>query len=303
MSDTLGTYNFPTAGDYEIRAVIFENDGGSGGEVSARAGNVTLWDNNFKLIGDTVSGGLAIRSSSAGGGGGGSFSSVIGTNLLASMYNANPKQSCAFLRYAFNVPDIAAVGSLRMAVQYDDGFVAYLNGQEIARRNVPGGGLSYNATANSDRANGTVLQGEDIDVTAYKSALVNGGNVLAVHGVNYAANNGDFLMCPRLLNFATNAGALAYFVTPTPGALNTSAIYNRVSPVISSVPRGIYATSQNVQLTCPTPGATIYYTYDGSVPSPTNPRRRSGASPINLTIGSTRIVRTWPGKRGVIRAI
>ena len=36
MSDSLGTYNFATAGQYEIRAIIFENGGGSGGEVSAK---------------------------------------------------------------------------------------------------------------------------------------------------------------------------------------------------------------------------------------------------------------------------
>lgn len=298
MSDSIGTYNFASAGDYEIRAIVFENEGGGGGEVSARAGNHGSWNSGFRLIGDTGNGGLAIRSVPAGGSGSGGYSAMVGTNLLASMYNAAPAKSTVFLRYSFNVATPANVTTLTMPIQYDDGFVAYLNGQEIGRRNVPGGGLNYDATALQDRPNPEVLTGETLDVTPFKNQLVAGTNVIAIHGVNQAANNGDFFIRPQLVQASSTTGALSYFNTATPGGYNTAAVYNRVAPVVISLDHGFYTSSQSVQLTCATAGATIYYTYDGSLPGAANPASGSGASPINLTVNGTRVLRALATKAG-----
>ena len=52
-----------------------------------------------------------------------------------------------FVRVPFEVDDSEAIDRLNLSVDYDDGFVAYLNGTEVARRNAPEGGLSWNATA------------------------------------------------------------------------------------------------------------------------------------------------------------
>jgi hypothetical protein len=298
MSDSIGTYNFPTAGDYEIRVVIFENGGGSGGEVSARSGSASQWTSTFKLIGDTASGGLAIRSVPQGSGSVGGYGGLIGTNLLAPMYNASPKKSSVFLRYPFTVSNPATVNTMTLLMQYDDGFVAYLNGQEIGRRNVPAGTLNFNSVASSDRANATALIVEALDLTAFKNQLVTGTNVLAIHGLNSAANDGDLLMRPQVAQYTSTTGALSYFTAATPGTFNTAAVYNRVAPVIANVAHGFFATPQSVQLTCGTAGATIYYTYDGSLPSPTNPAAASGTSPVNLTINSTRVVRAVAIKSG-----
>lgn len=298
MNDSIGTYNFASAGDYEIRAVIYENGGGSGGEVSARSGSVGSWDASFKRIGDTASGGLAIRSNPPGGSGSGGYGSLIGTNLLASMYNSSPKRSSVFLRYPFTVANPATVSTLTLLMQYDDGFVAYLNGQEIGRRNVAAGTLNFDAIASGDRPNASALLAETLDATSLKGQLVAGTNVLAIHGLNSAAADGDLLLRPQLAQYVGTTGALAYFNTATPGSFNTATVYNRVAPIAVSVPHGFYTTPQSVQLTCATPGATIYYTYDGSVPSATNPASASGASPVNLTISGTRVLRAVGVKAG-----
>ena len=53
-------------------------------------------------------------------------------------------------RIPFDVADPADVGSLWLAMHYNDGFVAYLNGQEIARRNAPASlAWDSNATAHA----------------------------------------------------------------------------------------------------------------------------------------------------------
>ena len=54
------------------------------------------------------------------------------------------------MRIPFTVADPSAFASLTLRVLYDDGFVAYLNGTEVARRNAPAA-LAWNSKASSDR--------------------------------------------------------------------------------------------------------------------------------------------------------
>jgi hypothetical protein len=41
-----------------------------------------------------------------------------------------------YIRYSFNITDVSQISWLVLDVDYDDGFIAYLNGTEIARENV-----------------------------------------------------------------------------------------------------------------------------------------------------------------------
>ena len=59
---------------------------------------------------------------------------AIALDLGAAMSNLN---ATAYLRVPFNVTDPALYKALTLRLRYDDGFVAYLNGTEIARRNSP----------------------------------------------------------------------------------------------------------------------------------------------------------------------
>jgi hypothetical protein len=50
------------------------------------------------------------------------------------------------VRIPFTVADAAQLQSLTLKAKYDDGFVAYINGVEVARRNAPAA-PSWNSTA------------------------------------------------------------------------------------------------------------------------------------------------------------
>lgn len=115
----------------------------------------------------------------------------ITLNLEAQMYGTGGNNSCC-IRVPFTVDadTLADVNDLTLRMQYDDGFVAYLNGREIARRNFTGT-PAWNSHADSSIESDTT---EDIDVTAFRSALKAGANILAVQGLNSSNISSDLLI-------------------------------------------------------------------------------------------------------------
>ena len=82
---------------------------------------------------------------------------AIQTDVEETMYGQN---GSAYVRIPFDVPAGTELDLLELRMRYDDGFVAYLNGQEVARRNAPGAPgtpPAYNATATADRTAGEAL--------------------------------------------------------------------------------------------------------------------------------------------------
>ncbi|MBN1674284.1 MAG: lamin tail domain-containing protein [Kiritimatiellae bacterium] len=116
------------------------------------------------------------------------FGSGVNTEL-GDMQNS---YSCVFLRAEFQVLDPAAVNTLSVDADYDDGFVLWLNGEELARVNVagePGAGLTFDGVAADNlRANMTAgFSGADMPV------LRAGANVVAVQVFNRSLDSGDLL--------------------------------------------------------------------------------------------------------------
>ena len=56
-----------------------------------------------------------------------------------------------YVRYTFQVDDISTLQGLLLEMRYDDGYIAYLNGIEVARQNAPDE-LPYDARATDSRS-------------------------------------------------------------------------------------------------------------------------------------------------------
>jgi len=109
--------------------------------------------------------------------------------------------SSIFIRRKFEIEDTSAVLSVILHVDYDDAFVAYLNGQEIARANIgtPGTPASYNQFANGDHEAVMYNGGcpEKFEIGSIKPYLKNGENILAIQGHNKATSS-DMSLIPFL---------------------------------------------------------------------------------------------------------
>ncbi len=111
--------------------------------------------------------------------------------VLADMQNG---YMAFFARHAFTT-SLAGKASLTLQIDYDDGFVAYLNGAEVARRGLgnPGDPVAFDAGAAAHDA-GT---DEYIDVPI--AELRDGPNVLAIELHNTTIGSTDASFIPRLL--------------------------------------------------------------------------------------------------------
>ena len=149
------------------------------------------------------------------------YEELIRTDVEAEMYAVN---TSVFLRLPFRVEDPGTVFSLTLGVQYDDGYVAYINGQEVARRNAPDD-VSWNAAATEQHRDRDAVVFEDIqiDVAQFKNLLNPGDNLLAIHALNNDPRSSDFVIVPKLT--ARELGDLQlqdrqYFTAPSPGEPN-----------------------------------------------------------------------------------
>jgi len=107
-----------------------------------------------------------------------------------------------YIRKKFSLDDLNNVLYLLLHVDYDDGFVAYLNNQEIARANVgvPDSIPAFDETAILNHE-AQIYQGLSPDlfvINNFRDLLVQGDNVLAVQGHNADINSSDFSLIPFL---------------------------------------------------------------------------------------------------------
>ncbi|MGB2863881.1 MAG: CotH kinase family protein [Sedimentisphaerales bacterium] len=119
------------------------------------------------------------------------YDQFIGLDLDSQMYARNA--SC-FIRIPFSLNDSPnEFDILTLNIRYDDGFVAYLNGTEIARRNI-GDTITWNSAASTEHADSEAAQFESIDISASLNLLEAGSNLLAIQGLNLSSTDTDFLI-------------------------------------------------------------------------------------------------------------
>ena len=130
-------------------------------------------------------------------------SATLGTNTQTQMLYLTPT---LYLRKTITVSagDAARTDNLELNVEYNDGFIIYVNGVEIARRWAgPAGQFqyhdqhAYDPDLNSTTAD-TTKYVETVNLGAANTRLVAGTNVIAVHALNQSYINANFLFSGML---------------------------------------------------------------------------------------------------------
>ena len=114
-----------------------------------------------------------------------------------------------YVRHEFNVSNLESILKIVLHVDYDDGFVAYINGEEIARANIGSPGIppAHDQGADSWRE-AEIYQGGEPDeylIDAAESLLENGTNVLALQVHNFNLESSDLTLIPFLTLGLDNA--------------------------------------------------------------------------------------------------
>ncbi|HON90116.1 MAG TPA: lamin tail domain-containing protein [Sedimentisphaerales bacterium] len=130
------------------------------------------------------------------------YENHISLDVGSRMYNLNG--SC-YIRIPFQFDGQAGIlDTMTLKMQYDDGFIAYLNGVEIARRNFDGL-PAWNSVAGASHSDDQAVLFESIDVSASLPNLRQGANMLAIQGLNAGVSSSDFLINVQLVAGKTPA--------------------------------------------------------------------------------------------------
>ena len=105
-----------------------------------------------------------------------------------------------YVRKDFNIENLSIVSKALFHIDYDDGYVAYLNGQEFSRKNLgqPGTELNHYTTTTAlheaELFSGGTIELVNIDLENFP--LYEGTNTLAVEVHNYSPNSSDLTCIP-----------------------------------------------------------------------------------------------------------
>lgn len=175
--------------------------------------------------------------------------------------------STVYLRSTFNAIQVENIHTISFQVNYDDGFVIWINGNKALAVNAPDN-LSNTAMAISNHESGNNVA---FEVKCENLGLLDGENTIAIMGLNVTLTSSDFYFDVKM-----NAEAE---LPPLP-----SLIYN--DKVKFSHEAGFYTNAFDLELSSPKSGYQILYTIDGSDPA-TSSTGNNVASPFKININPT----------------
>lgn len=129
--------------------------------------------------------------------GGSGYQNFISIDVISQMRNL--ETSCLI-----RIPFTPAAGTLTdktsatLRMQYDDGYVAYLNGVEIDRKNFQGT-PDGDSSASAQHNDGQAVIYQSVDISEHLDSIQEGQeNILAIHGLNVNTGSSDFLINAEL---------------------------------------------------------------------------------------------------------
>lgn len=178
-------------------------------------------------------------------------------------------------RFPFDAGDLTGGFQLALELRVVGGFVAYLNGVEVARRRVDG-------KPKSDDVAELLYEERDVtkpllfDLSKDRALLRPTGNVLSVHALLEHKFAMRHLMQPRLLR--SRAGLVAsevveHFLQPTPGRANGLGVGVARVPKLPKVepPGAVFGEQVIARVRGGGKDAVLRYTLDGSEPVASSP--------------------------------
>ena len=124
------------------------------------------------------------------------YTSLISIDVHDEMYNIN--KSC-LIRIPFNVVNAGGIQQLLLDVRYDDGFIAYLNGNKVQEVRFDNSQPpAWNSGASGTHDDSQAVQFETFDLSAHIDKLVLGENILSFHALNASTTSSDFLLSAQL---------------------------------------------------------------------------------------------------------
>jgi hypothetical protein len=158
--------------------------------------------------------------------------------------------AAVYIRRNFTISDTLAIAEAILHVDYDDGFVAYLNGVEIARRNIdgtPGWNTWASISTEAQMYQGGSAEKIDLDMSLLQGIWNQGDNVFAIEVHNSAATSSDLSLIP-FLSFGI-ANSNTYF-QPVPDWFSASTgISLHTNFKINYKGEGIYLSKANGVIT------------------------------------------------------
>ena len=148
------------------------------------------------------------------------YGSVDNLSFNTTLGDMQGSYSCVYGRHQFTILPGEIPTDLLLRYTIDDGAVIWINGVEVARKNM-NSSVAYNATANT---NGNEGLWYDVTITNAATFLVEGTNTIAIQGFNRSLNNSsDFGFDVELIRVASGAA-----LQPTPAAENSA--YSETPP-------------------------------------------------------------------------
>ncbi|HWQ90765.1 MAG TPA: lamin tail domain-containing protein, partial [Clostridia bacterium] len=144
----------------------------------------------------------------------GSANASTGNTKLTDMFG---NYTCVFLRRTFVVDNPWDIAALQVAGHSDDGFIAWINGQEVGRFNMPDGEIQYSATSRGALPEPVPWWTNIVeDAQAF---LMPGTNVFAIQAFNSGkGNSSDFSISPALYFTLQTGAPTVSLVYPQPGS-------------------------------------------------------------------------------------
>ncbi len=123
------------------------------------------------------------------------YEEIIATDVGDLMHEIN---ASIYIRIPFEVGDPSPFAFMALRMRYDDGFVAWLNGERIADRRARDL-IEWDSRAAGTNPDSAAVRFETIEVDDAIDLLRSGINVLAIQGFNSRSSDSDFLIQPELV--------------------------------------------------------------------------------------------------------